>query len=94
MRGSKPSVNKSKKERQADVTFVKVGSSRGMVKPQAAGPATPARTGKVQSPAPGGAAAQGGKGPQQAVEEGKSVARSHPAVGGLARPARAGQTGA
>ena len=70
---------KTKSSAQRPGAFGKGGSTR-MFKPQAAEPNKPGRTGKVQTPAPGAKRASGGK----------PAAR---AVGGLARPARAGEAG-
>ena len=71
------SVNRSKKESQREAAFAKGGKTK-MFKQQAAGPDRPGNTEKDQSAAPGAKFARGGK---------------KVAVGGVARPARAGSTG-
>jgi hypothetical protein len=50
---------KQKNERTRGASFA-AGGTGHMVKPQAAGPAKPAITGKIQSPAPGAKRASGG----------------------------------
>ena len=60
MRGSKLSVNRTKKESQRDVRMVRGGSSHGMVKQQAAGPAKAGHTGTRETSAPGAKFARGG----------------------------------
>jgi hypothetical protein len=51
---------RSKSERLKEASFAKGGKDH-MVKPQAAGPAKPAITGKAPTAAPGAKAARGGK---------------------------------
>ena len=68
---------KPKKEVERGARFAKGGSTK-MFKKQAAGPAKPARTGKIPTAAPGKRAAVGGKPPH---------------VGGLSLPASPGRTG-
>ena len=68
---------KPKTESERAARFAKGGKDH-MVKPQAAGPAKPARTGKIPTAAPGKRAAVGGKPPH---------------VGGLSLPASPGRTG-
>ena len=59
-------------------SFAKGGKDK-MFKPQAAGAAAPARTGKIQSPAPGAKSAAGG--PQQ-----RGHSKSTPALAGHSGP--------
>jgi hypothetical protein len=59
MRGNKLHVDQTKKDRQHGAAFAKGGKAH-MVKPQAAGPDAPGRTGKVETPAPGAKSAKGG----------------------------------
>jgi len=80
------------------------GGTDKMFKPQAAGPAKPGQTGKQQRPAPGAQGALGGAMPRSGGVS-KPAAPAHtgppgtPArqstrdYGGLARPAKPGQTG-
>jgi hypothetical protein len=51
--------SRKKSSAQHDIEFAE-GGSRKMFKPQAAGPAKPAITGKDQTPAPGAKRASGG----------------------------------
>ena len=67
----------SKQKSERDKTFARGGDAK-MVRPQAAGPAAPARTGKTQTPAPGAKAAKGGPKTERGVS--------------LAVPAAAGRT--
>lgn len=91
MRGKKLDVDRTKHDVERSAKLATGGRDR-MFKQQAAGPATPARTGKAQNPAPGAASAQGGKGGRQAVEYAKGQ-KVKPAAGGVSRPARPGVTG-
>jgi hypothetical protein len=59
MRTSKPTVDRSKHDRERLATYARGGDAK-MFKPQAAGPAKRGITGKAQSPAPGARAAKGG----------------------------------
>ena len=78
---------RSKAERLRDTSYAEGGSGAAnrMVKPQAAGPAAPARTGKVQTAAPGKSAASGGP----KTPRGASLAM--PAVPGKTSPVRKGR---
>jgi hypothetical protein len=69
----------TKRSSERDTTFAE-GGDKKMLKPQAAGPAAPARTGKIQTPAPGAKVAKGGS---------KLPRNVSPAV-----PAKPGRTGA
>jgi len=51
MRGSRSSVDKSKRQPERGAALVKGGPAK-MFGPQSAGPDAPGRTGKVQTPAP------------------------------------------
>jgi hypothetical protein len=59
MRGNRLHVDRTKKDTQHGATFAKGGKAH-MVKPKAAGPDAPGRTGKVETPAPGAKSAKGG----------------------------------
>jgi hypothetical protein len=78
MRGNKLDVNRTKREKQHDTTFVKGGKTK-MFRQQAAGPKQAGITGKRETPAPGARFARGG---------GEKVFS-----GGFAKPAQGGATG-
>jgi hypothetical protein len=58
MRGSRSSVDKSKRQSERGAAFAKAGRAK-MFGPQSAGSDAPGRTGKVQTPAPGARSARG-----------------------------------
>jgi hypothetical protein len=76
------SVDQSKKEKQSPKAFAKGGRDNQMFGKQQANPKKPGMTGKVDARGPGAKSAEGGP---------KIMSKN---VGGLARPARPGCTGA
>jgi hypothetical protein len=60
MRGSRSSVDKSKRQSERGAAFAKAGRAK-MFGPRSGGPDSPGRTGKVETPASGARSARGGK---------------------------------